>query len=373
MPRHGHRHGLRHGHRHRTHAAGHHGAGVGHHHGHHLGHTRTTHHQWHVGGAGQSQVSTLGMAESQLAGSARQTQGDLEDRMVRLKAHSAESGPNPLIEHFATDPVVQALDIDIKALKTLMSKQFFMSPLCHLPCFWPHSLVILFPCTVCWSIGKIPAAAAAHVVTLRENSIEYRVGEYNAAGIVTESAQACACCVGMAGDLHEVFPLSTITDATVTECQTRVFCGVAPAPNTLTIKVGSEVVIAIDAPVDGDAFCELVMAQAEIARGRGVALPPDVSAAYNKYKVGRAPQLDRRMMSAIISQPGMMAQAQATQPPVSQQPPPSAPPAPDLVAKLQSLVALRDQGVLSDSEFGVAKARLLNDAPPPKYNQVLPV
>jgi hypothetical protein len=43
-----------------------------------------------------------------------------------------------------------------------------------------------------------------------------------------------------------------------------------------------------------------------------------------------------------------------------------------LVAKLQSLVALRDQGVLSDYEFGVAKARLLNDAPPPKYNQVLP-
>jgi hypothetical protein len=28
--------------------------------------------------------------------------------------------PNPLIEHFASDPVVQALDIDIKALKTLM-------------------------------------------------------------------------------------------------------------------------------------------------------------------------------------------------------------------------------------------------------------
>jgi hypothetical protein len=174
--------------------------------------------------------------------------------------------------------------------------------------------------------------------------------------------------------LHpQVFPLSTITDATVTECQTRVFCGVAPAPNTLTIKVGgSEVVIAIDAPVDGDAFCELVMAQAEIARGRGVALPPDVSAAYNKYRVGRAPQLSEMTMSAMISQPEMMAQAQATQPPVSQQPPPSAPPAPDLVAKLQSLAALRDQGVLSDSEFGVAKARLLNDAPPPKYNQVLP-
>jgi hypothetical protein len=170
--------------------------------------------------------------------------------------------------------------------------------------------------------------------------------------------------------LHpQVFPLSTITDATVTECQTKV-CGIPPAPNTLTIKVGSEVVIAIDAPVDGDAFCELVMTQAEIARSRGVALPPDVSAAYNKYKVGRAPQLGRMMMSAMMTQPGMM--AQATQPPVSQQPPPSAPPAPNLIAQLQSLAALRDQGVLSDYEFGVAKARLLNDAPPPKYNQMLP-
>jgi hypothetical protein len=57
---------------------------------------------------------------------------------------------------------------------------------------------------VSWSIGKIPAAAAAHVVTLRENSIEYRVGEYNAAGIVAKAAQPCACCAGMAGDLHEV-------------------------------------------------------------------------------------------------------------------------------------------------------------------------
>ena len=45
-------------------------------------------------------------------------------------------------------------------------------------------------------------------------------------------------------------------------------------------------------------------------------------------------------------------------------PPPAAAPAPaaggtDLVAELQKLAALRDQGILSDDEFAAAKAKLL--------------
>jgi hypothetical protein len=179
------------------------------------------------------------------------------------------------------------------------------------------------------------------------------------------------------GLLHsQVFPLSSITDASVDECQTKC-CGGATAPTTLTIKVGSEVVIAIDSPVDGDAFCALVMRQADMARGRDVALPPDVAAAYNTYRMGSTSDMSQlgMMMSAMM---GATQAAHVAQTPVSQQPqpapPPSAPPS-DIVAQLQSLAALRDQGVLSDDEFDAAKAKLLNivesDAAPPQYNQVL--
>src|SRR5215207_11460237 len=68
-------------------------------------------------------------------------------------------------------------------------------------------------------------------------------------------------------------------------------------------------------------------------------------------------QMDAAAQQAVAQQ--QAAQAAAAPPPA---PAPAAAPAAggtDLVAELQKLGALRDQGVLSDDEFAAAKAKLL--------------
>jgi hypothetical protein len=79
---------------------------------------------------------------------------------------------------------------------------------------------------------------------------------------------------------------------------------------------------------------------------------------------GRFSQLfdlyNRPVTSATPGQPNFpqLGTSLAVQSPVAESP--SLPPRPDLVAQLQQLKALRDQGVLTDEEFQRAKAKLLS-------------
>lgn len=68
-------------------------------------------------------------------------------------------------------------------------------------------------------------------------------------------------------------------------------------------------------------------------------------------------QADQQQQAALQQQAAaeQAAQAAAAQPP----PPPTAPAGDDLIASLERLGTLHTQGVLTDEEFGAAKAKLL--------------
>ena len=68
-------------------------------------------------------------------------------------------------------------------------------------------------------------------------------------------------------------------------------------------------------------------------------------------------QADQQQQAALQQQAAaeQAAQAAAAQPP----PPPTAPAGDDLIASLERLGTLHSQGVLTDEEFGAAKAKLL--------------
>ena len=66
-------------------------------------------------------------------------------------------------------------------------------------------------------------------------------------------------------------------------------------------------------------------------------------------------QADQQQQAALQQQQAAAEQAAAAQPP---QPPP-APAGDDLIASLERLGTLHAQGVLTDEEFGAAKAKLL--------------
>ena len=69
-------------------------------------------------------------------------------------------------------------------------------------------------------------------------------------------------------------------------------------------------------------------------------------------------QADQQQQAALQQQAAaeQAAQAAAAQPP----PPPTAPAGDDLIASLERLGTLHAQGVLTDEEFGAAKAKLLS-------------
>ena len=69
-------------------------------------------------------------------------------------------------------------------------------------------------------------------------------------------------------------------------------------------------------------------------------------------------QADQQQQAALQQQAAaeQAAQAAAAQPP----PPPPAPAGDDLIASLERLGTLHSQGVLTDEEFGAAKAKLLS-------------
>ena len=48
------------------------------------------------------------------------------------------------------------------------------------------------------------------------------------------------------------------------------------------------------------------------------------------------------------------------QPVYQEPPPPAAAPAPDPIAQLKQLAALKDQGILTEEEFSAQKAKILN-------------
>ena len=163
-----------------------------------------------------------------------------------------------------------------------------------------------------------------------------------------------------------MYPLSDVTHARVEPCNAKC-CGATLAPDTFTVKTlsvggGMFPAVAIDGPLDGEAFAAAVMEQK--AKVAGTTLPPDVEQAYNQYMAAGA-GLGAQMMM------GRQGPVVAMQPSASNQ---VAPKSNNLAAQLKELAGLKAAGALTDEEFAQAKARLLGgsggaSAPPSTYSK----
>lgn len=344
--------------------------------------------------------------QAMLAEAIRSGQVETELRLVMMKAMTGSAGPNPLIEFFKNDRVIQELEIDADAIRGNFMSGYLKSPFCFCPCFWPHQLILGMPCMFLCSLNAVDAAVKAHKLILREHSIEYVVERYPAIGSLQSGMQVvkpcCAACQGDAGGFHEVYPLSDVSDIQVQLCQAEC-CGSKMAPDTLVVKVssyngGMHAAAAIDGPKNGDDFAERVRQQQKSSQeAGGVQIPADVLERYNKYMSGGAGragmmggmmgmqmQAQMMQMQSGMATSNQMAAMQAAQagamagaccagvgavPPVStgqvvigesmQRDGGEK----DLATKIGELKALKDAGVLDDDEFKAAKAKLLGMAP----------
>jgi hypothetical protein len=102
-------------------------------------------------------------------------------------------------------------------------------------------------------------------------------------------------------------------------------------------------------------------ARTAVVAGTATAVSGNVARRQNARAQGKADEQAAAEQQAYEAQQYEAQQAAAAQ--AAYAPPPPPPPAPaggtDVVAELQKLAALRDQGILSEDEFAAAKAKLL--------------
>jgi len=222
------------------------------------------------------------MSYSQAAAMAeamRQGQAETEMRMTMMGAMTgAVHQSNPLIDHFEGDREIARLSLDASINKGLITRSYFCNPMCFLPCFWPHQLLLCIPFGVCWQLGQVQKAADAHKLILREESLALIVDPYPSTMQSSKPTfKPCACCNSFDTlPIHQVVPLTEISSANVEPCLTKQ-CGGPVAPDTFVVRInGIDLpVFAVDVPVDGEAFAQQVMKQAEQAKGKSAApLPP---------------------------------------------------------------------------------------------------
>ena len=210
----------------------------------------------------------------------RRGQAEVEQSYVMMKAFSGGGGfaQNPLIQAFEHDRTVLELEVDAGALKQNVFNGYLGSPLCIMPCFWPHQLILGIPCYVsCFAAPMQDDAAKAHHLVLRENTLLYQVDPYPQGAQAANNIQhavkpiCVACCEAgqKAGGFTEVIPLQEIESCVVEPCMAKGCCGSDVATSTIVVRtIGGNPMLpaaAIDAPANGEAFCAAVMKAAEAA------------------------------------------------------------------------------------------------------------
>jgi len=158
------------------------------------------------------------------------------------------------------------------------------SPLCFLPCFWPHSILLCMPCSVYSQAKSAKKAARAHKLVLRENSLALTVDPYpQKMRVSTVQVLPCGClnCIETS-PIEEVIPLVDIDSVKVEECK-LIMCGMPIAPDTLVVRInGSQFpIFAVDMPMEGEKFAALVMKQVQHVKAQGSQMPE----AWNEYKL----------------------------------------------------------------------------------------
>ena len=227
----------------------------------------------------------------------RQGEAETERRIRMMKIYQGRTGAvNPLIEHYKDDPEICRLQVDKEQLRGHLVNSFLHNPIFCIPCFWPHQMVLCAPCTLfCYTLGLMDKKADAHTVILCKNSIKYVVEPYPSIVQTTSTFElsfipwcvACCCsfCVTDTMRIEEVFPLTDVTEAGLSECK-QVACGAWVAPDTFYVKTKQDSAfsmaghlnsIAVDAPMDVQAFIEEVNKQRKLAEP----LPANVRELYD--------------------------------------------------------------------------------------------
>ena len=234
---------------------------------------------------------------AQLAELMRQGQAETEARIAMSNKISAMSmngqfAPkvNPLIEYFATDPVVCELEIDIAGVENTFCSATFKNPCMYVPCLWPHCILLGLPVSLALQYGGLASAARSHRLVLRQNSILYEVKSYprrlRIQNYSTEACKSPLCCLPCMGDtkpIQEVFPLQEVSQLTVEECLATT-CGSKIAPDTFVVRLQNIPLplAAIDAPTQKSAA--MFMAQANESMTRLKQAPCALPPAWNAYK-----------------------------------------------------------------------------------------
>jgi len=224
--------------------------------------------------------------------------------MVMMKGVTGQTGTNPLIQPFSHDRELLSLEVDAQRLRKVILDGYLRSPMCFMPCFWPHQLILGMPCSLLFcTLPKIDQSAKAHRLILREKTLLYVVDRCPADGAYVSGTQGakpiCAQgCMGTAGGFEEVFPLQDIESCTVEPCRAQM-CGADVAPETLVVRTNTDLggamfpAAAIDAPKNGAEFCAAVMAQVQKVKASGEQLDSALADAYSKY---RNPTMGMNMM-----------------------------------------------------------------------------
>ena len=254
----------------------------------------------HGGHGGHGGVHMAGSSEqmvTQLAELMRQGQAETEARiamsnMISPMSMNGQFAPkvNPLIEYFATDPVVCELEIDIAGVENTFCSATFKNPCMYVPCLWPHCILLGLPVSLALQYGGLASAARSHRLVLRQNSILYEVKSYprrlRIQNYSTEACKSPLCCLPCMGDtkpIQEVFPLQEVSQLTVEECLATT-CGSKIAPDTFVVRLQNIPLplAAIDAPTQESAA--MFMAQANESMTRLKQAPCALPPAWNAYK-----------------------------------------------------------------------------------------
>ena len=347
----------------------------------------------------------------------RQGQAETENRLVMMKAYQGATGnmgENPLNEFFANDKEVMRLDVDANAQKELICNSYLHSPLCFLPCFWPHSIILCMPLSVCYQRRMADEAARAHRLILKERCLVLEVDSYSSmmrSSTATMIPCACCCsgnCVPPTRPIKETIPLEDIKSCGVETCKAQM-CGSNVAADTFVVRLKNGIqfpLFAIDCPGrNAQQFAEQLMTQVNACTANPSALP----VGWNNYKkkIGGAGMMGAgmarmQMQMQMMQQGGVHQQQMMNQqmlgmqmgnmgvtsvpaaqnmtrggvvtatgvPHISPAHPPAAHAAipvaeahqeDDAATKIQKLANLKAQGILSEDEFNAAKKAILGN------------
>lgn len=186
-----------------------------------------------------------------------------------------QGNEDPAVAHYMDDKPIQELDIDINA-RIFARRRGWLGSIncwCPLSSLGYNILGCATPMMYMWMPSQEKIAAQAHRLTLRERTLLLEVDEHSAKSL-SQAPIMCDMCCGRqtVNGYTQVVRLATVHAAMVEEPHPAGFGDCTPnyAQHFVVVTEGSKVMLAIEAPVDGEAFAQRVMEQKQKVLAKGL-------------------------------------------------------------------------------------------------------